>query len=275
MPLTELAGLSDLHVHSQFSCDGSATMEATCCRAIELGLRWIAFTDHVDLEPQDAGFGFFQPDAYFAEIERCRALFAGRLTILSGVEIGEIHRFSQEAAALLGRYRFDLVIGSLHWVDGALVLDRAYFEARPADQAYRTYLAELAPMCRDGGFDVLGHLDIVKRAGALEPSAFSIDPYKEEVRAVLEVLVGQGIGLELNTSTLRRPVNQTSPTRTVLEWYRKLGGELLTLGSDAHQVDHVAAGFAPAIQLALAAGFRYLTVYVERQPRFYPLEVSR
>jgi histidinol-phosphatase (PHP family) len=273
MPLPPVAGLSDLHVHSQFSCDGRSTMEAICHRAVALGLDSIAFTDHVDLEPADEGFGFFQPAAYLAEVERCRALFAGRLTILSGVEIGEVHRFSREAATLLDGYPLDLVIGSLHWVDGALVFDRAYFEGRPADDAYRAYLAELVPMCRHGGFDILGHLDIVKREGALTPGAFSIEPYEDEVRAVLEILVDQGIGLEINTSTLRRPVNQTSPAGTVLGWYRELGGELLTLGSDAHQVDHLAAGFATAVELARAAGFRHFTVYIGRQARFYPLEV--
>jgi histidinol-phosphatase (PHP family) len=272
MPLPEFAGLSDLHVHSQFSCDGRATMEAICRRAIVLGLSSIAFTDHVDLEPQDAGFGFFEPAAYLTEVERCRALFAGQLTILSGVEIGEIHRFSQEAGAMLSRHAFDLVIGSLHWVDGTLVFDRRYFERRPADQAYRAYLAELLPMCRHGGFDVLGHLDIVKREGALKPSEFSIDRYEDEARAVLEILVQKGIGLEINTSTLGRPVNQTSPTGTVLEWYRQLGGELLTLGSDAHGIDDLAAGFSSAVELVRAAGFRYFTIYTDRQPHFHPLE---
>lgn len=272
MSFTRLPGPSDLHVHSQFSCDGQSSMEAMCRRAIELGLRAIAFTDHLDFEPQDEGFGFFRPAEYLAEIQRCRGLFADRLDILSGVEIGEVHRFSQDATELFNRYAFDLVIGSLHWVNGYLVFDPVYFDTRSTDEVYRAYLGELAQMCHHGGFDVLGHLDIVKRVGARGPDEFSVDLYEPEVRAVLEVLVDRNIALEINTSTLRRPVNQTSPTRTVLEWYREAGGKLLTFGSDAHSLRDLGAGLSCAVELAHAAGFASFTSYERHEPRLFPLE---
>jgi histidinol-phosphatase (PHP family) len=247
-------------------------MEAMCQRAIETGLRAIAFTDHLDLEPEDEGFAFFQPDAYLAEVERCRSLFADPLTILSGIEVGEAHRFGQELTTLLGRHTFDMVIGSLHWIDGYLVFDPAYFQSRPIDQAYREYFVELVQMCCYGRFDVLGHLDIVKRVGAEAPDEFSVDRYEPEVRAVLDVLVDRNIALEINTSPLRSPVNQTSPTLTVLEWYREAGGELLTFGSDAHSVHDLGSGLSSAAELAQAAGFPSFASYQRHEPSLSPAE---
>ena len=272
MPAVSPAGLSDLHVHSQFSCDSRSSMEAICRRAVELGLRSIAFTDHLDLVPADPCAGFYRPAAYQAELARCRALFDGRLTIRGGVEVGEIHWFEREIAALLAEHPYDLVIGSVHWVDGYLVFDPAFFQTRSMEDASRAYFAELLRMCQHGGFDVLGHLDIVKRFGAAQPDGFAAARYEPEIRAVLAALVEGGIGLELNTSTLRRPVAQTSPTPAVLRWYRELGGELLTLGSDAHHPDDLAAGFAAAIEMVRSAGFGHLADYERRTPRLVPLE---
>ena len=272
MLLSPLSGLSDLHVHSQFSCDGRSSMEAICRRAVALGLQSIAFTDHLDLVPADPCAGFFRPAAYLAELERCRALFAGQLTLLGGVEVGEMHWFDHQISALLDEYPFDLIIGSVHWVDGFLVFDQAFYETRSTEHAFRAYFAELLSMCEGGGFDVLGHLDIVKRVGTPKPGGFSAAVYEREIRAVLETLVEQGIGLELNTSTLRSPVDQTSPALPVLRWYRELGGELLTIGSDAHHPDDLAAGFADAVAMARSAGFDHLAVYEQRAPRLYPLE---
>ena len=197
--------LGDLHVHTRFSCDSQATMAAICQQAIELGLRQVAFTEHVDYVPADVGYRFFQPAAFLDEVGHCRERFAGQLTILAGVEIGEPHRFQAEARPLLDDQAFDLVIGSLHWVGDELVFDRGYFERRTMDQACQDYFRELERMCRAGGFDVLGHLDVVKRAGFGIWGRYDVDRYRPLITPILKVLVGNGIALEINTSTLRRP----------------------------------------------------------------------
>jgi histidinol-phosphatase (PHP family) len=78
--------------------------------------------------------------------------------------------------------------------------------------------------------------------------------------------------LEINTSTLRRAVGETSPSFTVLRRYRELGGEVLTFGSDAHAPDALGQGFEHAAELARAAGFSRLTRFERRQTSFVPLE---
>src|SRR5688572_8481812 len=110
----------DYHLHTSFSSDCRTPMALLCERAIELGIPEICTTEHADWVPGDIGAGYFQPAAYFAEVERCRAAYGDRLTLRAGVEIGEAHRYLDEARALLDGYPFDFVIGSLHWIGNEL-----------------------------------------------------------------------------------------------------------------------------------------------------------
>lgn len=260
----------DLHTHSSFSVDSQSSIQAMCQRALELGLRAIAITDHVDNNPADAGFGFFRPDDYLAEIDRCRNLYGDRLEILSGVEVAEIHRFRIEAEKLLRTYQFDLVIGSLHWIGDVMIYDDSpYFTTRTIDQACEDYFIELKAMCLCGGFDVLGHMDFVKRH--LPDPNYDIRRYESLVRPVLKILIQKGIALEINTSALFKPVNETAPGRTVVKWYREMGGELLTIGSDAHAPSRLAAGWDLALDIAKNAGLANLTLFRKRAPVRIPL----
>lgn len=258
--------LCDLHVHTHFSCDSEATIEAMCRQAIALGLRQVAFTEHVDFVPADAGYGFFRPAAYLAEISRCRQLFGDQLTLLAGVEIGEFHRFRSQANALLDAHRFDLVIGSLHWAKKIPVTAALNPQPRPMDRAFRDYFDELQQMCSVGGFDIVGHLDVVKRNGFDAAGQYNVLDHEKAVRSILDVIIRNGIALEINTSTLRLAVNQTSPGQAVVTWYRQMGGRLLTIGSDAHTLADLAAGWETAVEMARAAGFAHLTSFSSRTP---------
>jgi histidinol-phosphatase (PHP family) len=258
----------DYHLHTSFSVDCQVPMTALCERAIELGIPEICITEHADFVPEDEGYRYFAPAAYFAEIERCRALYSDRLALRAGVELGEAHRFPDEVAALLDAYPFDFAIGSLHWVSGRIVLDADYFAAQSADGAYGAYFAELLLLARQGRFDVIGHFDVPKRAGFDLHGPFDARQFAEPVRAVLRTCVERGIGMEINTGTMRRPVGEPSPELDVLRWYRELGGELLTLGSDAHRLEHVAYRFADALELARAAGFSHVACFEGHVPRF-------
>lgn len=260
----------DYHLHSNLSVDCDVPMAAQCARAVELEIGELCVTEHSDWHPLDLGFGYYRPDAYFAELARCRERFDGRLTLLAGVELSEPHMHPEEARALLAAWPYDLAIGSLHFVGDLMSLDREFFDRRDARVAYESYFSDLATMVRAGGFDIVGHLDVPKRVGhAL--CGYDARDYEEPIRAVLRACVEHGIGIEINTSTYRRGVGEPCPPGCVLSWYRELGGEILTLGSDAHDPAALAAHFDEALELARAAGFRYLTHFRARVPRFEPL----
>ncbi len=261
----------DYHIHSAFSFDCSVPLEQVCERAIALGIPEICVTDHIDFVPDDPSTGYFQPEAYFAAIETCRQKYGDRLIIRAGAEMGEPHRFPYESEVLADEYPFDFILGSLHWVRDRLVLSREYFEGRSAREAYEAYFEELYLMVRVGGFDVLGHLDVAKRYGFDVHGPFDPREYEEAIREVLRACVEVGIGIEVNTSTLRRPVRQPSPTLTVLRWYREMGGEIVTLGSDAHELDHIGYALDDMVALLKEAGFTHVASFVDHQPRFVPL----
>jgi histidinol-phosphatase (PHP family) len=119
-------------------------MAGACEAALVAGLAEIAFADHADFEPSDDCYGYLKPQAYLEEIARCRAIYGESLTIRAGIEIGEPHVYNRETAAFLSAHRFDLVLGSLHWVEGELALMGDYFASRTLEDGLRAYFAELA-----------------------------------------------------------------------------------------------------------------------------------
>jgi histidinol-phosphatase (PHP family) len=262
----------DYHMHSNFSCDCDSPMAAMCRSAISRGLREIGFTEHHDLHPGDPHRNWFKPQGWWAELARCRAEFAGQLTIRAGVEIGEPHIYAAEAQALLAQLPFDYVLGSLHWVGSDSVFDTAYFRTRPAEAAYLAFFEELEQMTRTADFDILSHLDVPVRTAYAVYGGYDPQPYEEAIRPVLRNCIERGIALDLNTAALRRPIQVMTPGLTILRWYAQMGGERITLGSDAHRPEHVGNHLEVALQLAQEAGLRYVTQFEQRQARLIPLE---
>jgi histidinol-phosphatase (PHP family) len=264
---------ADNHVHSEWSWDAlGGSMMRSCATADALGLRAIAFTEHADftrwtippegvatMPPEFQGMigadGRFHAPAFdhagYAEsIERCRAAFPS-LRIRSGVELGEPHWHTEAARDLLGRYRFDRVVGSVHsLLDNRIfaVVDRLYGTAAPHD-IVRRYLNEVLRMVVDADdFTILGHVDYPLRAWPSTAGAAAVDDFEEEFRAVFAALAGAGRVFELNTR-LAHPF-------TLLRWWRECGGRWLSFGSDAHTPAEVGNNFATAKAMAEAAGFR-------------------
>lgn len=249
-------------MHTQFSWDAPrGDMEATCRKAVEIGLPAIAFTEHADhvvgvhqsLRPLDVA-------CYLGEVARCRALFPG-LRILSGVELGEPHRYPAETAAVLAAGPLDRVLGSVHCFTWAgRLMDASQLDRLPvtdAPGAMRAYLAELLELARSSQpFEVLAHVGYPKRYWPHAELPYRDEEYEEEIRAVLRAAAARGSVLELNTTRGAEPHRGLCPGATVLGWWVEAGGRAVSLGSDAHDPERIAGGFALARQLAGGAGFR-------------------
>ena len=256
----------DYHLHSHYSCDSKATIAEQCAAAVAKGLPEIGVSDHFDLHPLDECSGYFKLAEWVAEIDRARAEFAGRLIVRAGIEVGEPHIYQAETQALLAAYPFDYALGSLHWVGNEIVFDPKYFE-RPADEAFGRFFEELERMTRAGGFDVLSHFDVVVRTGLPVYGEYEPRRYAEAIRAVLKNCIEHGIALDINSQGLRRPCGVLTPNLEVLTWYVELGGERVTLGSDAHQPQDIGADLDAALAAARAAGLKYVTQFERREAR--------
>jgi histidinol-phosphatase (PHP family) len=257
----------DYHMHSDFSCDCKYSMAEMCRAAVEKGIPEIGFTEHYDLHPGESCPDWFRPDPWWAELERCRAEFAGRLTIRAGIEIGEPHIYGDAARAMIARGPFDYVLGSLHWVGRESIFDIGYFESRPADEAFRLYFDELERMTRAGGFDSLSHFDVPVRTAFPVYGEYDPRRYEDAIRPVLRNCIEHGIALDLNTAALRRKANVLTPGPDILRWYVEMGGERITLGSDAHRPEHIGSYLEVALEAARAAGLKYVTQFEGRQVR--------
>ena len=260
----------DYHIHSNYSADAQASMENMCRSAVAAGVQEIGFTEHYDLHPDENPRDWLCLEAWLAELDRCRTKFSGQLQIRAGVEIGEPHLFQAEVESLLARAPFDYAIGSLHWVGRTATFNVAFFQ-RPAEEAFRLYYEELERMTRLGGFDVLGHLDFPVRTAFDVYHGYDPRSWETLIRPVLQNCIDHGIALDVNTSAMRKHARVLLPGLEILRWYVEMGGERVTLGSDAHRPEHVAAYLDVALEAIRAAGLCGLTRFERRRPQLIPL----
>jgi histidinol-phosphatase (PHP family) len=262
----------DDHVHSEWSWDAvDGSMERTCARAVEIGLRSLAFTEHVDLTPwwvptevdlpggwtalHDDGLRLPPPldvEGYLACLDRCREAYPS-LRIVGGVELSEPHWHQPAVTALLARGGFDRVLASVHsarvGVDGRPSDVSASYPEKPAHQVVRDYLAETVRMVTTfDGFEVLAHIDYPVRYWPASAPAYDVGDFEDDYREALRALASTGRALEVNT---RLPLHHR-----IVQWWHDEGGTAITFASDAHEPSALGRGFLDAVRVAEAAGFR-------------------
>lgn len=227
--------MRDLHLHTLISCDSDETMEAYLPEAAAKGLKTLCFTDHVDLNKNDYGYGIYDADRYFQNLTDARRTAKGKIELLSGFEFGETHLYPGELSHLLKK-PYDFVIGSIHWVRD-LFPDPGVRARISAKEFFHMYWQEMLLMVRAGGFDSLAHIDFPKRYyGELYIDQKMLDE-------ILKCLIDSEIALEINTSSLRKGLSEAMPGREILEKYVSLGGKYVTVGSDSHMAQDIGSDF--------------------------------
>jgi histidinol-phosphatase (PHP family) len=260
--------LVDYHTHTSFSQDSSAPMQAQCEAAIAAGIKQIAFTEHEDYNPRDPTSFYLDHAAYWRELERCRSLFHGKLTIRAGIEISEPHRYPSLASNILNKHPWDVVLGSLHWLSPTVncFLPEFFEHLNDWRESMRLYFIETIELAKHGDFDVLAHIDYPIRYNTdTRNGDYDIRAYEPIIKDVLRALIARGKGIEINTSAMRRRLDPNPPA-VVIHWYRQLGGTLLTVGSDSHVPAHTGVNISDALSIARAAGFTQIATYERRTP---------
>ncbi len=269
--------LSDCHLHSHHSGDSEAPMEDMIRKGIEMGLHTMCFTEHNDFGypgvPGDPDNIFLlNPDSYLYELLGLKEKYAGKIKILFGLELGLQPGVVRENAVFARSHEYDFIIGSSHICMGKDPYYPDFFEGRSDEEAYREYfLSELENIKKFSNFDVYGHLDYVVRYGASRDREYSYEKYKDILDAILELLLEKEKGLELNTGGFRRGMRDFHPCRDILKRYRELGGEIITVGSDAHEPAHIGCAFEKACETLKDCGFKYYTIFEKRIPEYIRL----
>lgn len=263
--------LFDSHVHSDNSHDGEHSITFLCENAQQKGLMGLCITDHYELNLDTDQADICLRNS-FMETGRARHAFDQRLLVLNGIEMGQAIQNLEKANALLRKYRFDFVIGSLHC--DRRMDDYAYvdFSDLNAELILQHYYEDMLELCQWGQFDSLAHLTYPLRyiTGKYHIQ-IDMKQYEELIREILRTLAQKNLGLEINTAGLRKEIGQTAPTLEYVKLFRELGGEILTFGSDAHRAQDLGAGLDTAFDMAKEAGFSYFAFYKKREPRMLKL----
>lgn len=266
--MTDQCRIADYHMHSTFSDDSQAPMETMVLRALALGLDEVCFTEHVDYGVKtDTNCNY---PAYFNELERLQAKYQGRIIIRRGIEFGvQLETVPQyETDAQSGG--FDFILLSNHQIGNQEFWNQEFQAGKSQEEVHTAYYrAIFNVMGRFRYYSVLAHLDMIKRYD-------SLGPYPDRkvlplIKKILRRAIGEGKGIEVNTSSFRYGMPDLTPSREILELYHQLGGRILTIGSDAHAPDQL-GDHIPEVQAVLKdIGFREFCTFEQMQPIFHPL----
>ena len=274
-------GLYDQHVHSLHSHDSAAKPAECALKAQQQGLSGLTFTEHYDTHPQEAAHCVYDDEEFTRAIEDLRERFGDSIRIGKGIEVDYQPASLPAVVDFLEGHSFDLVLLGVHYCHGEAVFDPRVWERSDPVTVTRRYLEtvlQAVTACeklrrgRAPVFDVLAHLDFVKRYSLQFTESVHVEEQAGLLDEILYGCLSAGITLELNTSTLRKGHREGMPGTGILRRWAALGGERIALGSDSHRTGEVGSDLGRAAQMVLRAGIRQQAVFEKRVCRAEPIE---
>jgi histidinol-phosphatase (PHP family) len=233
-----------------------------------MGLGGVAITDHVDADLGESELEVLEK--LEDDVSAAREKYGGRLEISVGAELGEGNHDLPLAEKVVSRGSLDFVIGSMHRQRERKDYYYLDYEREDLDSVMRGYYRELRELVRGGCFDVVGHINYQTRyMNAAALARLDLSLYYDILREILGDVARAGKGIEINTSGLWRGLGFTLPTLEVVRMFRDAGGEIVTMGSDAHRVEHVGLELGGAAECLRAAGFSRYAFFKGREPVFH------
>ncbi len=268
---------ADYHLHSSFSSDSETPMESQIEKAIELGLEEICFTEHMDLDyPKEYGEFNFSIEEYFKKIKEMQEKYSGKINIYKGVEFGLVPEIGDRYEELANQYNFDFIIGSTHLYNNLDPYFSDYWEGRTPYQGTMMYFEKILENIQNyNNYDTLGHLDYIIRYQEIKENPernkvllfnnYSYSEYGDVLDEILKHIIYQGKALEVNAAGYRYGLGAPNPQYSTLVRYKELGGELITIGSDAHKSEHLGYSYDKVEALLKEVGIRYYATFHGRE----------
>jgi histidinol-phosphatase (PHP family) len=284
--IADLKGLVDYHLHVWTSVDApGVTEEGYCRRAVELGLREICFTNHWSPIGVDYTITEDEMRKHWLQVQGCRTAYP-RLNVRIGLEMDYLPGGEEEVAATIARYEeimgqpFDYVLGSIHYLYGIHFpsVPRAsnLYLRYPVEGMFRDYFALVTKAVRSGLYDVMGHVDIIKKHCGDMCERYPFERYRDLAEQVVEALLDEGVGMEMNTKGLTHPVHEMNPSKPFMSLYvqraRERGLEpIITLGSDAHRHHQLGRLLSEGVDQIRACGVEKLALWRGHTVQWYRL----
>ena len=260
----------DFHTHTSYSFDGTNTMEEMVKAAIKAGVSELAFTDHSEIELVSP---LYQPppkyEIYKAELDGLREKYADEINIIYGIEISLFTGKHREISDVLAKEGFEFIIGSIHDIAIGDIYSKDFCVKYSKKEVYQLYFEAMLENIKGvKNFDVLGHMDYIERYanGGKQDFNAEYSEYAEIIDEIFKILIEEGKGIEINSSGFRYGLDHAHPGNQILQQYKNLGGEIITIGSDAHKTEHICDGFEETLQTLREVGFKAFTIYKNRKP---------
>lgn len=266
----------DSHTHSEFSPDSTQNIEDIIKHAINLNMKYIAISDHIDNDYfEDENYNpnyIIDVDKYYNKLFELKEKYKNHIIVGIGAEFG-YSKFAENSNKLLtDKYSFDSIINSVHTLNALDLYFPESFKDYDKNDIYKKYLLSIldSTNCTYKA-DIVGHIGYVTRNAPYEDKNLYYQDYVEIVDEILKSIIKNNSTLEINTranshNTLFVPSNE------ILERYFELGGENVSFGSDAHIKTDICNKFEDVRNYLLSHDINYLTYYIDRKPEKFSLK---
>ena len=261
----------DYHMHSSFSHDSNTPMDFMIKRSVELFLKEICFTEHVDygviVDGKEIDINIDYND-YFSKLSYFKNLYEDSITIKKGIEMGLQQHILDKCVKDINNNEFDFVIASIHSINKYELIKGEFYKNKTQTEAYRQYYETLYDIIKKfKSYSILGHLDIIKRYGDLD-NIVDDKIFSDIIDEILKIVIYEGKGIEVNTSCFRYKLPDLTPSKYILKRYKDLGGEIITTGSDSHNPSQIACKFKMIYQNLKDMGYKYICTFDKMKPNF-------
>lgn len=264
----------DTHIHTNNSPDSKQTIDEICMAAIEKGLCAISICDHAEVSIVGTlNHRYEDIENSIRDVKMARDKYKGQLKIFQGIELAELFWDKSKVQNFLSLGEYDVVLGSVHRVDcegyndSFSRIDMSVMPEKMVDNFLNCYFEDMLKMARDCDFDVLSHLTIpIRYTNGKYQRGIDILKYTDKILEILRIIIDRRIALEVNTSGIDTALGDFMPNQEILRMYKDMGGELVTIGSDAHTPERVGYGLKEAQKLLKEIGFTHYHYYEKRKP---------
>ncbi|MBN2829653.1 MAG: histidinol-phosphatase HisJ family protein [Candidatus Cloacimonetes bacterium] len=233
---------TDLHIHSFYSTDSKINPDELIEKAIKGNYDAIGITDHFDIIASELStHNVITFENYCNIMDKLKAKYP-QIRLIQGAEVGEYHWFKAEMDKIFSFRVPEFIIASIHFLSDRFNIS-VQFEPMLTDEQQRDYYKLNLDMVEEAEFDVLGHLGIFKRY-TVHDSSCCVDLMKD----IFRTIIAKGIALEINYSGYNKPVNRLIPYPEEIALYAEMGGKLISIGSDSHQLVHFDSQHKRALQ---------------------------
>lgn len=281
---------TDYHVHTEFSDDSNYPMEQVIKDAITKGFDELCFTDHVDYgikkdwdEPGEMIYrkgGAGEPDqmpvanvdypVYYKTFQKMKELYQDKISLKFGLEFGMQAHTVEKYEKLFSRYPFDFIILSVHEIEDKEFWDQGFQNGMTQQEYNERYYEEMLYLVQNyHNYSVLGHMDLITRYD--KAGVYPFEKLKPILTKILKTVIADEKGIEVNTSSHRYGLKDLTPSRDILKLYKKLGGKIITIGSDSHKPGYLGAFVDETKEELRSLGFEYICTFDKMKPVYYKL----